>query len=182
MESTGSRRSSLRWVAALIKKFWDVSWDVWQQRNHILHAVGAGDHLDILSRIHERVTYHHRRTGRGLPKRHQFLFRFSLPFLLKRTVRYKIAWLQTVAGARLRHRRKRKNFKESSDPDLSLVKSVVEGRLLKQLRALDSRPPFRTSSKKIYSPLLKINREEDEDGDNPDAEILFDPSFLPIYK
>ena len=33
----GSRRSSLRWVSALICKLWDVAWDQWEHRNGILH-------------------------------------------------------------------------------------------------------------------------------------------------
>jgi len=32
-----SRRSGRRWVAELIKKLWNVSWDMWAHRNGILH-------------------------------------------------------------------------------------------------------------------------------------------------
>jgi len=35
--STRSCRSSKRWVAELIKKIWNVSWDMWAHRNGILH-------------------------------------------------------------------------------------------------------------------------------------------------
>jgi hypothetical protein len=33
----GSRRSGLRWTVAIIKKLWDVAWDLWEQRNGFLH-------------------------------------------------------------------------------------------------------------------------------------------------
>jgi len=33
-----SRKSSLRWTAALIQKLWDVSWDMWDHRNKELFA------------------------------------------------------------------------------------------------------------------------------------------------
>ena len=31
------RRTRERWVAELIKKLWNISWDLWQERNDILH-------------------------------------------------------------------------------------------------------------------------------------------------
>jgi len=33
-----SRRSSLRWTAALIQKLWDVAWDMWEHQNEALHS------------------------------------------------------------------------------------------------------------------------------------------------
>ena len=33
----GIRRTGERWVAELIKKIWNISWDLWQDRNDILH-------------------------------------------------------------------------------------------------------------------------------------------------
>jgi hypothetical protein len=32
-----SRRSGKRWVVALIKKQWEIAWDMWEHRNGILH-------------------------------------------------------------------------------------------------------------------------------------------------
>jgi hypothetical protein len=36
-EWIGSRKTGKRWVAALIRKMWDVTWNQWEHRNHILH-------------------------------------------------------------------------------------------------------------------------------------------------
>jgi hypothetical protein len=33
----GSQRSGLRWTVAVVKKLWDVAWDLWEQRNGFLH-------------------------------------------------------------------------------------------------------------------------------------------------
>jgi hypothetical protein len=32
------RRSGKRWAGAIIKKLWDIAWDLWEQRNGILHG------------------------------------------------------------------------------------------------------------------------------------------------
>jgi hypothetical protein len=32
-----SRRTGKRWVISLIKKLWDIAWDLWEHRNGILH-------------------------------------------------------------------------------------------------------------------------------------------------
>jgi hypothetical protein len=33
----GSQRTGKCWVIALLKKSWDIAWDLWQHRNQILH-------------------------------------------------------------------------------------------------------------------------------------------------
>ena len=37
-ERQGSRRTGKRWVTALIRKLWDISWDMWMLRNRALHT------------------------------------------------------------------------------------------------------------------------------------------------
>lgn len=37
-QSINSRRSGLRWTIALIKKLWNIAWDLWSHRNGIEHA------------------------------------------------------------------------------------------------------------------------------------------------
>jgi len=32
-----SRKSSRRWMAEIIKKLWNIAWDMWEHRNNILH-------------------------------------------------------------------------------------------------------------------------------------------------
>jgi hypothetical protein len=36
-EWIGSRRSGLRWLTAQIQKLWDIAWDMWDNRNRVLH-------------------------------------------------------------------------------------------------------------------------------------------------
>ena len=41
----GSRQTGRRWVAALIKNIWDVSWDQWVSRNSALHHTPVAEDL-----------------------------------------------------------------------------------------------------------------------------------------
>jgi hypothetical protein len=34
---TKSNHDGKRWICALIKKFWDTAWDLWEHRNGVLH-------------------------------------------------------------------------------------------------------------------------------------------------
>jgi hypothetical protein len=43
LERTRSKKSSKRWTAALIRKLWQVAWDLWEHRNGFLHE--SGDNL-----------------------------------------------------------------------------------------------------------------------------------------
>jgi hypothetical protein len=37
LESIQSRSSGRRWTIAILEKLWDISWDMWEQRNKIAH-------------------------------------------------------------------------------------------------------------------------------------------------
>jgi hypothetical protein len=37
LEWIGSQRSTKRWTVAVIKKLWDLAWDMWDHRNRVLH-------------------------------------------------------------------------------------------------------------------------------------------------
>ena len=34
-EFVGSRRTGRRWLISLIKKFWEIAWDLWKDRNRV---------------------------------------------------------------------------------------------------------------------------------------------------
>jgi hypothetical protein len=42
LQNTQSRRSSKRWSTAIIKKLWDIAWDLWEKRNGRLHHIEEG--------------------------------------------------------------------------------------------------------------------------------------------
>ncbi len=53
-----TRKSSKRWTSELIKKFWDVAWDLWDQRNEALHTEATNrDLLDSQANDQIREAY-----------------------------------------------------------------------------------------------------------------------------
>jgi hypothetical protein len=33
----GERKTGKRWISSLIKKLWEIAWDLWEHRNGVLH-------------------------------------------------------------------------------------------------------------------------------------------------
>jgi hypothetical protein len=54
IESLDKRTTGRRWTIAIISKLWDISWDMWQHRNHIKHnAVHPHKQLELDSIGHQ---------------------------------------------------------------------------------------------------------------------------------
>jgi hypothetical protein len=50
-EWLGGRRSGLRWLTALIQKLWDIAWDMWDNRNRVLHEQEHSAHATYHNRL-----------------------------------------------------------------------------------------------------------------------------------
>ena len=98
--SLGSRRTGLRWTVAIINKLWDIAWDLWEQRNGILHDKEYQEQLQNLPGINNEVRYQYQKGGATLPRRLWFLFEGPLEELLETSMKYKQKWLRSVMVAR----------------------------------------------------------------------------------
>jgi hypothetical protein len=96
----GSRRSGLRWTVAVIKKLWDVAWDLWEQRNGFLHDAEYQATLHDTASLDTEIRFHFRQGASHLPQRVQYLFEGSLTELLTTSVRHRQKWLKSVVAAR----------------------------------------------------------------------------------
>jgi Reverse transcriptase (RNA-dependent DNA polymerase) len=47
-KSIGSRKSGLRWTVALLKKLWNIAWDLWSHRNGLEHHNDAVKEMQLL--------------------------------------------------------------------------------------------------------------------------------------
>jgi hypothetical protein len=57
-KEAGERRTGKRWTSALIRKMWDIAWDLWEHRNGILHDKHHGyKNLTLVNKIKE--LWHH---------------------------------------------------------------------------------------------------------------------------
>lgn len=90
-----SRRPGKRWVVALIKKQWEISWDLWEHRNGILHekenVVSLAEARKIDKNIREvYLDFIHC----NLSNRDKHLVHLSLSQRLSKDSTYKKIWLQ----------------------------------------------------------------------------------------
>ena len=125
----GSRRLGARWLAALIQKLWDVAWDQWQHRNHVLHDVNEGAlALQRQSEIKEQF-----QLGRGsLSGEAWRLFLPGVAAVLKYNVALQEAWLNRVKSTRAREERKgdELTFRQERQGMASWLASSVRGGLV----------------------------------------------------
>lgn len=58
LRSTGSRKSPRRWMAALIAKLWDVSWDMWSYCNYQVHSTVDEEVSEAIMALFSRIQWH----------------------------------------------------------------------------------------------------------------------------
>jgi len=93
-----THKSSKRWTSELIKKLWDVAWDLWDQCNEALHNDTANrDTLDSKANDQIHNVYQHGSTT--LPRDALHLIRDSLDVQLQKPLATKLLWLQSVKAA-----------------------------------------------------------------------------------
>jgi len=99
-----THKSSEWWTSELIKKFWDVAWDLWDQRNEALHQDPANhDLLDIQANDQIRTVY--KQGSAALPCDALALICEPLSVQLQKPLTTKTLWLQSVQAARERKAR-----------------------------------------------------------------------------
>jgi hypothetical protein len=92
-KSIGSMRSGKRWLQALIQKLWDVSWDLWQYRNDIVHKKDLSiEDKEVNSDIEFEFSLGHQGL-RGRALRH---FRLGLRSVLRMSLSDRKVWLRTI--------------------------------------------------------------------------------------
>eukprot|EP00978_Attheya_sp_CCMP212_P025519 scaffold82246_cov38-Attheya_sp.AAC.1 len=102
-EQTESRRSTLCWLAGLIKQLWKASHAIWTSRNLAQHPHSANDALSLESEINKTITRHFRHGFSDLERnRAAPLWRVGLPTLLAPTFATKHQWIINLVAARER--------------------------------------------------------------------------------
>ena len=94
-----SRKTGRRWLSSLIRKLWQVAWDMWEHRNSILHDREVGQAAE------ERATRIREEFDEGcvlLDKDAQLLFRPGLNRILRYREGQQKAWLARIEVARQR--------------------------------------------------------------------------------
>ena len=89
-----SRRSARRWIIQLIQKTWMVSWDMWDQRNAMVHNHKATRQEQISAQLHAEIREIHEfgRKHRFLPRVAKQFFRQPIEEILEMTDYQKRIW------------------------------------------------------------------------------------------
>jgi len=100
-----TRKSSKRWTLELIKKLWEVAWDLWDQHNEALHTEAANwDLLD--SQANDQIHMVYQQGSTTLPQDALALLCEPLNTQLQKPLATKLLWLQTIQATqerKLRH-------------------------------------------------------------------------------
>ncbi len=100
-----SRKSSLRWTAALIQKLWDVAWDMWQHRNKELHAGTESQQQILHSLTNDKIKALYDGGAQQLPRDVLKFLRQPMETILQYSLASKQMWLEAVQIAQERRQR-----------------------------------------------------------------------------
>jgi len=91
-------KSSKRWMSELIKKFWDIAWDLWDQQNEALHTDPA-NHIILDSHANDQIWLVYEQGSTTLPCDALVLIQEPLTAQLQKPLATKLLWLQLVQVA-----------------------------------------------------------------------------------
>ena len=92
-------------MTTLIKKLWEISWDMWEHRNSKLHNPASPAILRKHARLDALITLDYNNTRRICSKDQRW-FRCPLAVLFTETLEYKQQWLESVKLAQARYSRR----------------------------------------------------------------------------
>ena len=93
LQPLGEKNSGKIWISLLIRKLWDVTWELWNLRNQTLYATYVTSKLEIIELVNKRVTHHLKKGSIGILTQCHFLFHTSFHNILTRPIRQQLSWL-----------------------------------------------------------------------------------------
>jgi hypothetical protein len=94
------RNTGRRWAELLIVKLIDVAWDMWEHRNHVRHAFDNPRLRKAVSALDQALLAELRRGRGNLPESLWPNLDTTEETLIKRTNKYKQAWLRAIEAGR----------------------------------------------------------------------------------
>ena len=147
LQSMESKRNAGRWVRELIKKLWNVSWDMWDSRNGEVHKNKATRKEQIIAQLNKEVMEAHTagQINTFLPRMEKAFFRKGVTEILKGTEYQKRTWLHIARRYNERDRQRvardrsvlimREWLEPGSTGNLNKIRRRVMNRSMSDLRA-----------------------------------------------
>ena len=86
-------------MVALIKKLWDIAWDLWEQCNGFQHDREYQEAIHQQAGLDDEIHYQFQKGTTDLPHRVHYLFDGKLEDLLCTSIPHRQKWLTMVEGA-----------------------------------------------------------------------------------
>ena len=118
------KNTGKRWTTTLIKKLWEISWNMWEHRNGELHNPASPATLREHARLDALITLDYGNTRR-LCRKDRRWFRRPLAVLFTESLEYKNQWLESVKLARARYSRRHRQ-------DLTIERTAMREYLRRQ--------------------------------------------------
>ena len=119
-KSIRSRRSSLRWTIAIIKKFILICWDVWDFRNTLIHGKGGVVDRATNKELNFQIRQEFIRGRRNLLKVDKWLFKkYDRKTLYNMPIDDKKSWLRNISKAR-------KAFERTYEPTTLFAQQTID--------------------------------------------------------
>jgi len=93
------QKSSKHWTSELIKKLWNISWDMWDHQNRILHNTSQPREDILDSAINDQVRYLFSLGLQAVPRDTFRFFAQPADVLLSKSRQYKIQWVASMEVA-----------------------------------------------------------------------------------
>lgn len=102
LERQGSMRSAKKWMTQLQRRLWEIPWEMWTNRNEILHNEGTTLHQQEMLYLEEAIRLEWTSGLGNLPPRYQRLFSGSIDTILNGPYQHQQQWITSVWAARSR--------------------------------------------------------------------------------
>jgi hypothetical protein len=97
-----SRRLGRRWIAAVIRKMWDIAWDLWEHRNQVLHD---RENSLLSTSTNQHIREELRLGVRTLTAAARAVFQANRGSILAAPLDVRVAWVARIQTARARFTR-----------------------------------------------------------------------------
>ena len=124
----GSRKSGRRWTIELIKKLFNVAWDLWDHRNDVNNAKKNQATLYNMKKVDPEIRSQFRRGSESMPQRYEYLFAGSVEDLLKSSVQHRLSWIKSVRKARSMNTTRKERREQSFAASRQFMHEWLSGR------------------------------------------------------
>ena len=100
-----SKRSSRRWLQALIIQLHHLAWKQWDHRNDVKHRLSRPRYKRAVRQLNEEIIHRLAQGPRALDMGDRYLLNYSITTLLGKTVAYRKQWLLNIIAAQQRRLR-----------------------------------------------------------------------------